>query len=542
MIPVTQRLHLTAAVLFCVACCEIAPALSATFSDIPDSPDPQLIVTGTTAPLSSELEAKIGVSIPGNVQGRAVGGNIAAGKLKLSGDTELTLFYRFLTDEKPLSSFDLAFTVLNRRLEVLERSTILAGVSTEHAGKGFARGTGIRASSFHINKNDNDFAVGLVDTGDTLVPSGLEFLLVDTGAISSAAVTGLPMAIIQREAAISSINTAMRDVNGRLFRLRSRQADAGPNEALSKESVAIDAKAKTALSADSAFGQVELFGSGDYGSVDRDRINGTPGIYSDTYAGTAGLEYHPTRNLTLGASLTGVHNHLQLGQNVGQIEVAGVMSSIYASWFTKNFYVDALYGVAVLDHEIKRNALFGNTARANPESWSQIFQLNTGYNLSLHGVVTGPFASFNYVNGEVDGYRESGHSTGNLQTGAQSYDSLASQLGWQISCPLPTAIGTVTPQLRVAWGHEWRNDSEAVNVQTVESPFYLHKGNRWKTQGKGLDLSSDYSPADRDYVLIGAGASVQLTERCLLALDYEAHVLRAASVEQFVSVHAALSF
>ena len=93
---------------------------------------------------------------------------------------------------------------------------------------------------------------------------------IDNEAIFSAIASGLPMALVQRETVFAATETATRDVNARLFRLRSGIAEPSP-------------------------GKWEIFVAGNYSARENDTIGMTTGFDADVWTSTAGFEFRPCR-------------------------------------------------------------------------------------------------------------------------------------------------------------------------------------------------------------------------------------------------------
>jgi outer membrane autotransporter protein len=349
-------------------------------------------------------------------------------------------------------------------------------------------------------------------TGDPTVV--IVELRTDVEAIQSAVFSGLPTALAQREIVFSAVAVSTRDVNERLFRLRS--------------------------GADVQRGW-EVFVTGRYGAADMDAILPTTGFRADTWAGTVGVEYHDARHLTVGAAFTLMESENSLGIGVGDVDLSGHALAAYVSYTHRGFYADLLYQYAKFDHEIARNTLFGETARAEPESDAHTFELNVGYNIETKGFVTGPFAGLTYTTGDLDGYTETGGGTKNVHVAGQSFESLVSRIGWQISKTFDAGRVKITPQARIAWRHEFMNESEAVDIGLVQSPFAIGDGRTFTPVGR-FDASSNTEAPGADALEIGVGVALRFSDRMTLILDYEARVFQGDGVLHSVSLTGGVRF
>ena len=280
----------------------------------------------------------------------------------------------------------------------------------------------------------------------------------------NAVIQDLSLALDMREINLGVFETATRDVNSRLFRLRARGTEgelaniglaaAYSSQGMELVSLGIDGKqAVNFKQTTPAAKRFEVFAQGDFSATDRETSAAAAGFGGWTEAGTAGIEYSLTDRLTAGFAIGYVHNNTDIASGAGSIDIDGVAASLYASWFKNNFYVDGLYSFSYLENDLRRTIPTG-VATAKPASYGNTLALNTGYNIIYPGIVAGPIASLKYTHGEIDGYTESAGTA----VQSQGYDSLISELGWQASFPRTIhccKLTRLTPQLHGAWAHQY---------------------------------------------------------------------------------------
>jgi len=354
----------------------------------------------------------------------------------------------------------------------------------------------------------------------------LEFRI-DHEAIASSIFSGLPMAMAQREIVFSLAENATRDVNSRLFRLRSGERDE-PEE-------------QGDISEDAIKRRWEFFASAQYGANDTEVIVPMSGFQSDIYTETAGVEFRATKQLTFGAAISLLQSDNQLGVGVGDVNVSGTAISGYTSFVHKNFYVDALYNYGNYDHVMRRATLFGDTANAEPESRTHALQLNLGYNMKAGGFVTGPFASLDYVTADLDGYTETNGGTTNVNVHGQNFDSLVSEFGWQTSYTFDIGKVKITPQARLSWIHEFLNDSEDVTAGLNASPYSIGTGGVFVPVGSFSTTATTQQPGE-DSMNVGVGVSVRCADRLTFFADYDVRFYQQDSMVQFVSLTGSVEF
>jgi len=385
------------------------------------------------------------------------------------------------------------------------------------------------------------------DTGDLVWKSGLlvngfdlhvSYLREDGHAIHSVYATGLPVGLVQRELLLNVAFNANRDVNARLFRLRSEVDEvtgaAGPSgdgkeSKESKKEIVPEEK------------RWAFYATGAYGYRDQNNIDQTAGFQTDLFTATIGAEYRLTPYLTLGIAASRIEADNDLG-SLGSADIEGWSYDAYVSYSENHFYADLLYALGTYNNQINRNTGFlGETATARPDSLTSSLQFNTGYNLHLGRVITGPLASLNWVYGKIDGYNEQQGGNANLTVAGQQFNSLTSEFGWQLSVPLHTTFGSITPQVRASWVHDYLNTADSVIVGLQNSPYYFVDGAS-VSRFSGFNAVGSTSAAGADYMSVGAGIGCTFSDRASVVVDWESHFFQDHASSQNVSLTGQIKF
>lgn len=369
---------------------------------------------------------------------------------------------------------------------------------------------------------------------------GRRVLILDYLPVLGTYVSGLPTALAQRGALIGVHDTAIRDLNGRLFRLRGGNGwMSGPGGDADFDSGGKD----TLVEADAVappVGQIEWFVSGDFGQFDSDPGGLAASADGDTWAGSVGVEFASLKDIVLGLGITGVESDQDLGNGLGGMDIDGVAVSGYASWTPGPVWLDVLYSYGHFQDSLHRQTLTDGLAFADPDSSSHAVSLNGGWNLEMGRVLTGPYAGLRYLSGDLDGYRERGGGREALAVEGQDYESLVTELGWQVSLPISTSLGRVTPQLRAVWERENLADDDTVGAQLTQSPFgRLHGGNL--TGVNGVRMSGRSGDREEDWLSLSAGVLIELNDWSSLILDYEEN-FRGSGSERYAGIRASFRF
>jgi hypothetical protein len=330
--------------------------------------------------------------------------------------------------------------------------------------------------------------------------------------------TGRIMTSTLRMTSVTVARTATRDVGDRLFRLRSGvrsepMVTTQPAPAPSaKGGMAKGGMAKTPITITETC-PWEVYGQVFYSAQDLDAQYlyrpaqaGTafvapqllqPETSIDIFGGTVGFDYDFNENFTAGFAISASRADADMSL-VGDMEIDNVSLMPYVSYYRPlggmAFYADLLYGYGMNDYDTMRLPL---GTSGSTEGDFHTLEFNTGLNIQTGQWVHGPLAQVRWVDGEIDSYTEIG--PGALVFPEADYESLATQLGYQVSYPMPMASGTLVPQFRAAWEHEFEAD----------------QGNL-----AGFPLGG----LDEDLAVIGAGIGYFMNCGWNVVLDYEARV------------------
>jgi uncharacterized protein YhjY with autotransporter beta-barrel domain len=401
------------------------------------------------------------------------------------------------------------------------------------------------------------WALNFTTTGPEPEPKPVPILVVDAGAISSALFSGLPTALAARQAHLLAAHTALRDVNGRLFRLRAGADDKSTGESGSAQDYydpssvgegdgdySITTKLPREVAPARRDRRWEIFTGVDYGAADLDSIGRQAGVDADTWSASVGAEYRLTPHLVLGLSFSYLESDQDFTQGLGGQKLDGPAVSPYVSYVGGPFWSDLLYSFGSYNFESDREPIFGPNAHGEADTRAQAVQFNTGWNFGFcrGRVVTGPFLGVDYLHGSLEGYEESGGGTSALRFGGQSYDSMVARLGWHISRHFETGLGSITPQLHVAYEHETLDDEDGVSVHLLQSPYYLVTGRKVTHLDRDYSARLETRQPGQDYLAAGAGLQWLVRNGIRLLVDYEGRFFRSDLTEHFVGLRASLSF
>lgn len=235
-------------------------------------------------------------------------------------------------------------------------------------------------------------------------------------------------------------------------------------------------------------------------------LEGTDGSASvDSTANAHGYDFD-TQGVTLGADLR-VNDHLAVGIlgsyanseaslfNGGHIDADNYKGAFYATLFKDGFYLDALLGAGYNTYDTSRSSVLGY-AKGSPDGWELDTLLNAGYDFHRGNWTFSPTASVAYTQVTLNHFTETGSLTP-LSYPTQNQDSLRSELGAKLAYAATVSGIKITPQVRIAWQHEFLD-----STQSIDSQF----------AGGGSPMFTVDGPhIERDRALVSAGVNVQIT-------------------------------
>ncbi len=249
------------------------------------------------------------------------------------------------------------------------------------------------------------------------------------------------------------------------------------------------------------------FFEGTDGSATIEGDYNSSGYDFDTRGGNLGADYRVSDRLSVGIMGSYADSTASL-VNGGSIEAESFKGAIYATIYDEEFYVDALLGAGQHSYDTRRVGLLG-LAEGSTDALEIDAMLNTGYDIKNGNWTYGPMASVAYTRMMMDSFTETG-SLAPLHFPSQHQDSLRSELGAKIAYNADVNGMRITPQVRLAWQHEFLDSKQA-----MESSFVGGTGSTFTVHGPDMD---------RDRAVLSAGLTVQITPNVCVYGFYDGHV------------------
>jgi uncharacterized protein with beta-barrel porin domain len=226
---------------------------------------------------------------------------------------------------------------------------------------------------------------------------------------------------------------------------------------------------------------------------------------------TVGVDFKATDHFALGAGLSYDQTTADLTSQ-GRITVNGAKLALYGTFFTEGgFYSDFIVQGGYNTYDSHRAALEGD-ARSSTSGGQLISVFGTGWDFKAGGITFGPVATFKYILVGFDRFTEQG-SLAPLTVPSQHQESITTALGAKATCDWQLGRTRLRPELRLRWKHEYSD-----NTLTMDSGF---------ANGAGPDFAVRGPAIGRDSMLIGAGFTIQWSDRFSTNLFYDGELLRA---------------
>ncbi|MEO6752572.1 MAG: autotransporter-associated beta strand repeat-containing protein [Chthoniobacteraceae bacterium] len=252
-----------------------------------------------------------------------------------------------------------------------------------------------------------------------------------------------------------------------------------------------------------------LTGSGEFTRVGS--TTNAAGYRFESAGVTGGLDYRVNDHFAIGLNFGYVGTTSSL-VNGGKIETDGGRLGLYATYFDRNFHVDAAVTGGLNSYNTRRITPNNTAAVASPEGSEINILIAAGYDWKVGKLTVGPTASYQYTNVHTDGFTETG-AFAPLAVNGQSTESSRTSFGVRASYDAQVGGVIVRPELRLSWQHEFGD-----TAPTVTSRFVNLGGNPFTVTGPQIG---------RDSLLMGAGFTILWTPRFATYLYYDGEIGRS---------------
>jgi outer membrane autotransporter protein len=229
-----------------------------------------------------------------------------------------------------------------------------------------------------------------------------------------------------------------------------------------------------------------------------------------------GVDWRFDNDIVAGVAATYVATSARF-KDGSSTNVSSYQGAAYAGWAGGPWY--AAGSVVASFNEFGTSRLltpFGlpGDATSSPSGQSYQGHAEAGYHLAFPAggvnVSVTPYAALDYVNSHRQGFSETG-GFGALSVNSADSNSFQTTLGVRLTSRIAFAnYGTLTPELRLGWNHEFLDASQTISASLVGVP--------------GSGFSATGIAFGRDAALAGAGFSLELSPDAKVFVDYDGRV------------------
>ena len=185
---------------------------------------------------------------------------------------------------------------------------------------------------------------------------------------------------------------------------------------------------------------------------------------------TLGLDYRFNSNWLMGAAYGYSTTELHYNQGSDLSESTTNHFIVYGSWYRDNFAVDTSLGYAQGEFDTLRQMPDSEQAVGNTDNDMFYFSIAGSYDFSQGGWVYGPRASFDWLNGNIEGFAESGDSVWAAAFEKQKVESMILAMGGHVSYAASFNWGVLLPYARAELRNEFEDQRDLIVGSFVYDP------------------------------------------------------------------------
>jgi outer membrane lipase/esterase len=279
-----------------------------------------------------------------------------------------------------------------------------------------------------------------------------------------------------------------------------------------------------------AFGRWGIFvnGQGSFGT--KDTTSNETGYHAKTGGITAGADYRLSESFIVGAALGFLRTRSNFDAAIGQSKASGVSVSLFGTYYHKNgYYIDSIANIGWNGYDTDRNVSSGAVASASTRGNQGAISISSGYEINRGALAFGPYLRASYIRVRVNEFSESGADEFNVHSDAQNLSSLTTDLGLQASYAISTAWGVISPNARLEWEHQYRDNSRLLSGSLVADPL---------TQT--FVVATD--EPDRNYFNLALGVAAQFAHGRSAFISYETVLGRSRVTNHAITAGVRLEF
>ena len=271
-------------------------------------------------------------------------------------------------------------------------------------------------------------------------------------------------------------------------------------------------------------GEYEFFALAQSDFAENATATDAPVYDYNLYGVTAGFDWKPDFETTLGLALGYTYGKAKIHNGGGKINMDDMRVTAFAGRLFGNCYVDAGVQAGMAMFDVRRNTIAGTTSGDTDSIFAGTF-ITVGSVYSLwqdkkdgSGLYFTPSIGLSYLHTEIDGFRESG--VAGLRMDDAEGDSLRARISAAIQWAFPMDSWQVRLGMEVAYSHDFLGEELDTDGRFVAG------GSKFSTSGKALPT---------DIISFGPTVDIMVSERSSLYFGYGLDVDTDSGVSQNVN-------
>jgi len=246
-----------------------------------------------------------------------------------------------------------------------------------------------------------------------------------------------------------------------------------------------------------------------YGESKRDATDLETGFDSTLAGMVFGIDYAYSPSLLVGAALGVTSDEADFDDDAGTQDTDTDSLTFYLTWaIDERSTVDVYLMTADSEYDTERRYTIGDPpissrARSSNDSSQTLIGGSYSHDWLLERWTVGAFVNIDYLETDIDSYRETDLSGFGLIFPDQETESLQSMIGVRFEY----ARGNILPNFRLSAVHEFEDDAREIDTRLVLAP------------GSVFTVRTD--DPDRDFLIGGAGVVGILGNGSQWFVDYE---------------------
>ncbi|MEN5284546.1 putative Ig domain-containing protein [Stenotrophomonas lactitubi] len=261
-------------------------------------------------------------------------------------------------------------------------------------------------------------------------------------------------------------------------------------------------------SGDGDNGALTLWTGGSINSGDRDGRSGSAGFDFQTSGISAGADTRVNQAFAFGGGIGYGRDTTDVGHNDTRSHGESYTLAAYASYHPgQYFFVDSLLGYQLLSFDSRRYVTANGAMVQGDRDGKQWFaSLSVGGDYQRDRLSVSPYARLDLARATLNGYTERGDAIYALRYEDQDVDTTTASLGVHMDYRFPVRFGTLSPQLRFEYQHDFQ-DASSVTMGYADLPG----GPFYRGEIDGLK---------RNRFVFGLGAVLQTERDLSLRIEY----------------------